>query len=113
MPSVGSLSFVHQTDNPFAHGYFGPPNSGKSYIKGCHVENGLCRTPYLNRLPAPLCVVSVHYESGPGRVPDLLHSHLPNQSPDEVVHLGQSHLFVAGEQLKSTSVVYKSVLDHY
>lgn len=89
---VRSGGLIAQSYNGcFAHGYFGPPDSGKSYIKGVHVENAVMPTPYLNQLVAPLCAVSLHYESGRHRVPDLLPAHLPNRVAGEVAELIRHH----------------------
>lgn len=74
-------------DLPFVHGYFGPPGYGKTYGTGCHIENVLMQTPYLNSGVRRQCVVSLHYEYGSSHAPDLLASLLPNQTPAEVERL--------------------------
>ncbi len=74
-------------DRPFAHAYFGPPGFGKTYGDGCHIENVMIRTRYLNILKNRYCVISLSYEHGDSHPPELLASRFPNRNVEEVESL--------------------------
>ncbi len=48
-------------NEPFAHAYIGPPDSGKTYMEGVIIENAIQPDPYQNVLPAPLCAIALSF----------------------------------------------------
>ena len=68
-------------DSPFAHAYLGPPNYGKTYGNGCHIENVSLKTRYLNTVQPTYCAVTLSYEYGDSHPPELLASCFPNYNP--------------------------------
>ncbi len=88
----GSLVAFNFND-PFAHAYIGPPDSGKSYMEGVIIETALQPDPYQNVLPAPLCAIALAHSrhAGESHGMKLLHSRFPNRNVDEVRRLILRH----------------------
>lgn len=72
---------------PLAHGYFGVPESGKTYMLGNLVELSILRTRYLNVLPVPGCAIAVYLRSAP----QLLASVSPNRDERQIERLVYSY----------------------
>jgi hypothetical protein len=71
----------------FALGFFGVPQSGKSYALAGALESATMRIELGNILFEPLCALSLHYHPSASYEPELLASVYPNQDEGEVARL--------------------------
>lgn len=62
----------------------GQPGGGKSYTLGVLQESSTTPCPYLARVPAPRCVIQIHYADNDSHKPEFLTSVHPNSNPKEL-----------------------------